>query len=228
MTHDTDVSPNSTLTPDTPVGQLVAQRPARTRLLEKLGIDYCCGGGRSLAEACDENDLDPDTVIRMLQAMEASGVDEIDERDWTSAPIPNLIDHIESTHHAFLRRALPRLGDLLDKVVRVHGDEAPWLESVQEIFPFIRQRLGEEISADAAPIALGPEPMKMMEMEHDDAGEALKQIRARTDDYAIPEWACGTLRVTIDGLRELEKDTHQHVHKENNILFERARSLQAK
>jgi regulator of cell morphogenesis and NO signaling len=240
MTSDPSAEP--TITPETTVGQLVAQQPSRSRVFEHLGIDYCCSGGRTLAEACEKQDLDVKTAIRMLEA----GADqtEANKRDWTSAPLGDLIDHIESTHHAFLRRELPRLDEHLEKVCRVHGDDKPWLHDVREVFnhlrphllrhtekeetivfPYIRQLLGEDVEADT--LALGGQPMKMMEREHDDAGEALQHIRDLTDDYTIPEGACATLRATIDGLRELEEDTHRHVHKENHILFERARSLES-
>jgi len=235
----------SAFTPETPVGHIVAERPAASRLFERLGVDYCCGGDRPLEAACAEEGLDATTVLRMLEAgVDPDAVASPDETtDWTTAPIDALIDHIEQTHHAYLREELPRLDELLAKVTRVHADEAPWLESLREVFsemkphmlrhiekeetivfPFIRQRLGQAVDDDADPIALGPQPMKMMEMEHDDTGEALERIRALTDGYTPPEWACDTLRDTIERLRNLEQDTHQHVHKENNILFSRARA----
>jgi len=234
----------SALAPETPVGEIVAERPAASRLFDRLGLDYCCGGDRPLDTVCAEEGLDAPTVLRMLEAeVDPDEVDADPTTDWTTAPIEELIDHIEQTHHAYLREELPRLEELLDKVTRVHADEAPWLESLQEVFlelkphmlrhiekeetivfPFIRQRLGQEIDDDADPIALGPQPMKMMEMEHDDTGEALECIRDLTDDYAIPDWACDTMRDTVERLRKLEQDTHRHVHKENNILFSRARA----
>lgn len=242
MTSDNTMTSAAPITPDTTVGQLVAQRPSRSRIFEDLGIDYCCSGSRTLAEACQKHDLDVDTAIRMLEA--GAGDSEPGDRDWTGAPLGDLIDHIESTHHEFLRRELPRLDEHLEKVCRVHGNDKPWLHDVKDVFnhlrphllrhmekeetivfPYIREQLGEDVDAD--PLALGGQPMKMMEMEHDEAGEALARIRDLTDGYTIPEGACATLRATIDGLRELEEDTHRHVHKENHILFERARSIGA-
>jgi regulator of cell morphogenesis and NO signaling len=233
--------------PDTAIGHIVAEEPSAARLFERLGVDYCCGGDRSLEAACAEEGLDATTVLRMLEAdVDPDEVDAASDEatDWTTAPLDDLIDHIEQTHHAYLREELPHLEKLLDKVTRAHAEEAPWLESLREVFsdlkphmlrhiekeetivfPFIRQRLGQEVNDDADPIALGPQPMNMMEMEHDDTGEVLERIRALTDDYTAPDWACDTLRDTLERLHELERDTHQHVHKENNILFSRARAL---
>lgn len=233
----------SQIAPDAPIGEVVTEIPPSARFFDELGVDYCCGGDRSLREACAEENLDSETVIRMLDARSNLKGDRVpSSTDWTSAPIGDLIDHIEQTHHAFLRRELPRLDELLAKVVSAHADKAPWLEPLQEVFsdlkphmlrhiekeetivfPFIRQRLGKEIADDADPIALGPQPTKMMEMEHDDTGEALERINDLTGGYEMPEWACGATEAMLDGLDALEQDTHRHVHKENNILFPRAR-----
>lgn len=221
---------------DTPVATLVVDRPSRARIFERLGIDYCCGGDHSLAEAARKNDLDPETVVQMLDAV-ADASSSVDSTDWTDAPLESLIDHIESTHHDYLRRALPRLEALLTRVTQAHGGQYAWLRPAletflslkddleahmereeEQVFPSIR-RLAGQGSEDV------DDGIEQMIDEHDEAGAALDQLRELADDYTPPEDACPRFRAALDGLHELESDMHRHVHKENNLLFPRARSL---
>lgn len=227
--------------PDRPISDLLADHPARARIFEHLGIDYCCGGERSLAEACKEKDLDPDTVVRMLDAA-AEGPAPPTGTEWTSQPLRTLIDHIKSTHHSYLRRELPRLDQLVEKVTRVHGSEFSWLQRLRDhfqalnadlqshmeseeeyVFPAIRTLEAGRVLPDGS--TLDVTALEQMEAEHDEAGSILTHLRDLTNEYTPPGGVCATFRAMIDGLRELEADMHQHVHKENNILFPRARSL---
>ena len=229
-----------TITPDTTIKSLVVDDARRTRLFERLGIDYCCGGKRPLREVCAERDLDPNTVIQMLQAFEADQ-DSAEDTDWSEASLGALIDHIEGTHHAYLRDELPRLERLLKKVAAVHGEQVPWMVDVRDVFGGLKSELLDHLAKEEevvfpliralekgddlpenATLAGG---IHLMEDEHDAAGAALEDMRALTDGFTPPEWACGTFRAALSGLAELEADTHRHVHKENNILFERARAL---
>jgi len=234
------------LNPETPIGQIVADHPASARLFERLGVDYCCGGDHSLQNACAKEGLDADTVIRMLESDVDLGMDDdIDgeeDKNWTELPLDDLIGHIVETHHAYLRRELPRLEALLEKVARVHGTDAPWIVSVKEVFadlkpsmeahiekeeevvfPFIRAC--EEDASTSVPDAFGGDPIALMEEEHDETGNALKRMRTLSGGFTLPEWGCNSFRALLDGLEALEADTHQHVHKENSILFPRARAL---
>lgn len=235
----------STLDPKTPIGRVVAERPASARLFERIGVDYCCGGDRSLDVACAEEDLDATTVIQMLETHVQPGerdAAENETEDWANAPLGDLIDHIESTHHAYLRRELPRLEKLLEKVSRVHGTTSPWIASVKEIFselkpsmevhiekeedlvfPFIRKL--DKNGSVPSPEALGADPIGLMEEEHDETGAALKRIRTLSREFTPPSGACHSFREVLRGLVELETDTHRHVHKENCILFPRAQAL---
>lgn len=235
----------SSLNPDTSIGSIVADQPSFAAVFEQLGIDYCCGGDRSLARACAEEGLDPTTVIRLLEANigpEDLDGSEAQAADWTRVPLDRLIEHIETTHHAYLRRELPRLQELLEKVAHVHGTDAPWLGSVKAVFeelkpsmeahiqkeenivfPFIRDVM--EDGATPSPEDLDGDPIALMEEEHDETGHALKRMRSLSHDYTMPEWGCNSFRAVLDGLEALEADTHEHVHKENSILFPRARQL---
>ena len=222
---------------DTSVADLVTDRPARARIFERLGIDYCCGGDHSLAEAARKNDLDPATVVQMLDAA-TDASSSVDTTDWTDASLGDLIDHIESTHHDYLRRELPRLDTLLTRVTQAHGGQHAWLRPTLETFLSLKDDLESHMVSEedrvfpsirrlAEPESTGVDDdgIEQMMDEHDEAGAALEQLRELTDDHTPPEDACPKFQAALDGLRELEADMHQHVHKENNILFPRARSL---
>lgn len=221
------------------VGDLVTQRPSRSRVFEKLGIDYCCGGKRPLAELCEEKGLDANLILTVLLASETDAA--ADEDDWSQSSLTKLADHIEQTHHAYLKRELPRLGAMVRKVAAVHGVRHPWmleidgvyagfaaemeshmLKEEQMLFPMIRcLESGEAGPAGDCGPGIG-NPVRVMEHEHDDAGRALQRMRDLSDGFTPPADACNTFRAMLDGLAELEVDTHRHVHKENSILFPRA------
>jgi regulator of cell morphogenesis and NO signaling len=218
------------------VGELVAERPARSRVFEEMGIDYCCGGKLTLAQACARKGIDADEVGRRLEAAEFAEP----ETDWREAPLAALCDHVVNTHHAYLRRELPRLQGLLIKLVRVHGDRHPELRDVlAEFGPFAEDLIAHMTKEERVlfPLIAGLEsggvprtpfvlqPIAVMEAEHDEAGRALAEMRRQTGGYAVPADGCGTYRATLAGLAELEADMHTHVHLENSVLFPRAARL---
>ncbi len=224
------------ITIETTVGDVVRSSPARSRLFEQLGIDYCCGGKKPLAEACRGKGLDPATVVAMLTVLErGSNGDRVDP---DAMSLSELCDHIEKVHHGYLRDELPRLDFMTRKVAAVHGDHEPRLREVRRVFeifataisghteeedkvvfPAIREL---EAGGGATEAASLKEQLAELEQEHDKAGGALAQFKALTDGYTPPEWACNTFRALYDALARLEEDMHQHVHKENNILFPKA------
>lgn len=223
---------------ETPVGRLVAERPSRSRVLERWGLDYCCGGKKLLGEACEEKQIDADAVAREILAADA--VIGSPETDWAQEPLPALCDYIVTTHHDYLREALPRLTGLIEKVCSAHGEKHPELSEVRSIFYNFRAELElhmmkeEQIlfplikrldAADLYPPANFGSiryPIDTMEAEHESAGAALARMRELTADYEVPQGACNTYRAMLDGLEELEHDMHRHVHLENNVLFPRA------
>jgi regulator of cell morphogenesis and NO signaling len=229
----------TTLTPQTTVGELVAQRPARARVFERLGIDYCCGGRLPLEQACVKRSLDLDAVLADLRDSDAS-IDPSPERDWTAASATELADHIEAVHHAYLRSELPRLHAMTAKVANVHGAHRRGLVELRNVFDKFTRELSAHMAkeerilfpwirllegAGAVPTGVS-HPVAQMVHEHDDAGEDLARMRALTDGFTPPLDACGTYRAMLDGLKDLEADMHAHVHKENNILFPKALSLE--
>mgnify|MGYP003653287279 CR=1 FL=1 len=225
------------------VGDLVREVPNRARVFESLKIDYCCGGKISLATACSKRKINPDEVAQRLGQCDAEQTSEA-IFDADAMTLTELADHIESTHHAYLKEELPRLDFMTEKVSRVHGDKEPRMATVREafvalknelephmmkedkiLFPVIRQL---EASADRAEFHCGSvaNPIRQMEHEHDQAGDTLAILNEATDGYVPPEWACNTYRVMLDSLAKLEADMHQHVHKENNVLFPKAIQLE--
>jgi regulator of cell morphogenesis and NO signaling len=233
------------VTPEMPVGQLVAEDPRRARVFERLGIDYCCRGRTPLDSACREKGLDVAAVLRQLAAAEAEaepGHDEHVPVGRATATMRELIDHIVTIHHAYLHRELPRLADLADRVVDAHGSRHPELRELREVFLSLKSELRLhmlkeekivfpmiarlEVAMEVPELYCGSvgNPILVMEHEHDDAGADLARLRALTDGYTPPPDACPTYRALLDGLAGLEADLHMHIHEENNILFPRARA----
>jgi len=229
---------------ETTVGQLVTERPARARIFESFGIDYCCGGKKPLAQAIAEKGLDQNTVLRILDTFDEQT--PAVERDWSKATLTELADHIEQTHHAYLKNELPRLEYLVNKVANRHGSHTPQLVELAQVFNAFKAELESHMQKEEVvlfPIcrqldsATGPQhfhcgsvenPIAVMIREHDDAGAALSRMRELTNNYTPPLDACNAYRALFDSLRQLEQDMHRHVHKENSILFPKTAELEAK
>ena len=218
---------------DSTLAELVTADPSLARELERRGLDYCCGGTRTLEQACAARDLDAATVVEeLIGSGHSRGVEA-----WTSMDAYQLVDHIEATHHTYLWDELPRLTALMDKVQSVHGRRHPELDDVADclaelradlephlakeervLFPMIRQ-----LATDPSPAAFHcgsiRNPIVVMMREHDNAGELLARLRRLTGDYQPPVDACASYDALYRGLEELEADTHLHIHKENNVLF---------
>jgi regulator of cell morphogenesis and NO signaling len=218
------------ITPETTVGGIATEHPLATRVFARHGIDFCCGGGRPLADACAAQGVDAATVLQELEA-ELARTSEPETR-WDEASLTDLIDHIVATFHEPLREELPRLEAMATKVLEVHGEKDP--ERLKEVLDTIRAlqaeltaHMGKEeeilfpmIAAGRGAMAMGP--VSVMEAEHDEAGKMLRRLAELTDGYAAPEGACNTWRALWAGLADLEQAMHVHIHLENNILFPRA------
>jgi regulator of cell morphogenesis and NO signaling len=228
------------------VGEIAAGSAAAVSILEQYGIDYCCAGKRLFEDACREKGLSPASVAGEIAAATAGPVES---KDWNTAPLAELIRHIVSTHHEYLKLELPRVGQRVKKVVQAHGAHdpvaLPELERVYEglweemsmhlhkeemmLFPAIERY--EAATRNGLPLPPSPfgtiaNPIGVMEAEHEGAGLALQRIRELTADYTAPSYACGTYRAMLDGLKALEADLHTHIHLENNILFPRVIALE--
>jgi len=230
------------ITTDMTVRDVANELPQSTRLFEKLKIDYCCGGNQTLAEGCTSAGVDVYAVIQMLA--EATQQKSEDAVDFTSASLPQLITHIVDTHHVFTKSEMDRLQLLADKVLAAHGGNHPELVHLDELltrlcadlkphmfkeehvlFPYIfalAKAADQQGAVPFAPFGTVNNPIRMMMREHDTAGEILRELRQLTSDYKVPADACISYQTLYQALENFEKDLHQHIHLENNILFPKA------
>ena len=212
------------------VGDLVTSHPAAMKILQRHGIDFCCGAAEPLSQACAEHKVDVDALLAEILKHESTGQAPLER--WDQKPLNELIDHILDVYHVELKKELPRLEAMARKVLEVYGPKDPkmfsellaaflalkgdldphMMKEEQILFPMIRSGAG----AMAAP------PINVMRSEHDTAGALLRRIRALTHDFAVPAEACATWRGLWQGLERLEQSLHEHIHLENNILFPRA------
>lgn len=222
--------------------------PGATRVFENLGIDYCCGGNKPLKEACGEANLEINEVIDSLESAVAEhrqrNAADLKAEDWQNAPLGNLIAHIQGTHHKYVRTEIARLRPLFDKVCNVHGTKHSELLPLRSdfhalaqeltthmmkeemvLFPYIERMEESLLSGEPilpAPFGTVENPVAKMVHEHDAAGNLLRHMRQLSNGYEPPEGACTSYRTLYCALAEFERDLHQHVHLENNILFPRA------
>ena len=222
--------------PEATVSSLVVEQPGRARVFERFEIDYCCGGKVPLRTACEQRELDVEVVVAALA--EPGDV----ETDWTARPLEELCDHIVDHHHGYLREELPPLRALVEKVDRAHGDRHPELHEVATTFAGLAQELEQHMVKEEQvlfPACVALEqgvdphlpfpvdaPISAMVDEHEEVAAGLSRLRALTAGYAPPADACNSYRAMLDRLETLERDTHMHVHEENNILFPRAAALE--
>jgi regulator of cell morphogenesis and NO signaling len=226
------------------VREIVIEMPGATRVFEKMGIDYCCGGAKPITEACQTAGVTVEEVVRSLEQFMTSSQASAESKDWQAESLASLITHIHDKHHVFTREELDRIEPLLAKVCSVYSEKRPELLQIQALFeelkrelllhmkkeenilfPYITQ-METAISADlAAPVAMFGtvrNPVRMMMNEHDGAGDVLRRIRQLSNDFNPPADACVSYQSLYRAMEELEQDLHQHIHLENNILFPRA------
>ncbi len=227
----------ATVSPETPVGAIVAADPAAARVFEALGIDFCCGGKSSLAEACESRELDPATVLAMVAATDRLAAAAGDGHDLSDASIEQICEHVVSSHHNRAREELERIAALAEKVERAHGASDPRLHDLRARFTDLRHEMESHMDTEESVVfpacrqaggGADLEPLLVAhEAEHGEIGAELAVIRDLADDYNEERAFCNTHRVLLHSLREFEVDTHQHVHEENNVLFPRVREAAA-
>ena len=227
------------------LGDLVTRRPATARVLDTYGLDYCCGGFRTLADACAAAGLDPAVVEDALAELH----DEPMTAEWATLRPGALADHVQRVHHDHLADELPRLRALLVKVYAAHREGHPELDDVVDVFDDLHDDLVPHLAkedailfpmirdldaADAShgrmlPLHCGSaaNPIRVMLAEHEESGVQLTRLQAVTDGYAVPDDACASYRALYDGLLALDRDLRLHVHKESNVLFPAVLQLEA-
>jgi regulator of cell morphogenesis and NO signaling len=232
------------------IREIALEAPATTRVFEQYKIDYCCGGNRSIADACAAKGIDYSQLFESIdQIVNKQDVDEVSTAPERRGP-SDLAAYIMATHHVFTVEELERLTPLMAKVVTRHGDGHPELKKLQSLFselkdsliPHMRKEehvlfpyiveLERAEKANAAPpiphFGTVRNPIRMMMAEHDADGERLRMMRDVTNDYALPEGACPSFTALYAGLEDLERDLHKHIHLENNVLFPAAADLEAR
>ena len=228
----------STITTEQTISEIAAQTPSSMRVFENLGIDYCCGSKRSLTDAAAKVGLTVDSILKLLDDAERGNPPS--NQNWLQAPLTALIAEIVDRHHSFVRREIPRLNALAAKVARRHGaghPEAIEIESTfgalgdeltlhlmkeeQILFPYITG-MATSGTSPAACFGTVKAPIANMVAEHEDAGTLLETLRGLSNAYRPPADSCPSFQALYAGLAEFERDLHQHIHLENNILFPRA------
>lgn len=230
------------------VREVALEIPQATRVFEKLKIDYCCGGDKPLSDACATAGLDVEKVIELIAQSETDT--KGNAPDLVNATLTDLIGHILDQHHVYTNDEMARLEPLTEKVIAAHGVNHPELlvirDLLQLLFADLRQHMFKEeqvlfpyvLELDKA-ATLGRQlpsscfgtvnnPIRMMTTEHDNAGEILREVRRVTSNYSVPADGCISYRTLYEALEEFERDLHQHIHLENNLLFPKAIQLEAK
>jgi regulator of cell morphogenesis and NO signaling len=224
---------------ETTIGEIVANDFRAASIFKDVGIDFCCGGNKSLTKACQETGIDVLELASKINELENTpGSGNQNFKEWN---LGFLCDYIVNTHHKFMLKNLPELVFYTQKIANVHGDHHPELIEVASLFAKIdeelRQHLKKEeevlfpavkeavnIASPAVKSTIVSE-ITRMQGEHEFAGGAMDRINVLTNKYRIPEDACNTYRVSLKLLEQFEDDLHIHVHLENNILYPKALKL---
>lgn len=227
------------------VRDVALEIPGATRVFERLGIDYCCGGNQPLGEACAAAGVTLDEVQDSLTTANAKS----EATDFSSLRLTDLIRHIIGVHHEFTKAEILRLWSLINKVYEVHGGNHPELARIRSLFESLSAELGPHMMKEECMLfpfimrledfdekgtdqvqAFGTvrQPIQMMMLEHESAGQLLREMRAASSNYVVPPDGCLSYQTLYGALEAFEQDLHQHIHLENNILFPRAAELESK
>ncbi|MCJ8163305.1 iron-sulfur cluster repair di-iron protein [Pontibacter sp. E15-1] len=230
------------------IGELVASDFRKAQVFKKYGIDFCCGGKKTVAQACEEKGVDKEALENELNTTSTTTTANARETDYANWQPSFLADYIVNMHHTYVREAIPALYEYTTKIASVHGKSHPELLEVARhfvnvaneleahmpkeervLFPYIKQldeAKKQGILLDEPAFGTIQNPINMMEMEHEQAGKELEAIREKTNNYTLPPDACATYTVAFKKLQEFEEDLHRHIHLENNILFPKALELE--
>lgn len=228
------------------IGELVKKDFRKAEVFKKYGLDFCCGGKKTLTAACKEKGLDVVQIEQELKSCDAAQVNT--SNDYDNWDIGFLSDYIVNQHHKYVKQAIPVLFEYTQKVARVHGERNPEAIVIAEkflaiadelnrhmckeediLFPYIKhlsEAKNNGMKIEPSPFGTVENPVNMMEHEHDIVGRMMEEVRELTNNYNPPANACTTFRLSYQKLKEFEDDLHQHIHLENNILFPKAISIE--
>lgn len=224
------------------IKDIVMQNFHAAAVFEKYSLDFCCRGGKNIHDACSEKNIDPQTVLAELSALDKET--ESTGLRYTEWEPDFLVNYILQNHHSYVRKMIPVLYAHTQKIAAVHGSNHPELNAIahhfetvavemqqhmnkeeQVLFPFIAAlRNAQKNNQPYALPHFGSvlNPIRLMEQEHEHAGDEMYAIRELSNNYSVPDDGCTTYRVTFQELRDFELDLHRHVHLENNVLFPKA------
>lgn len=231
------------------VREIALEMPVTTRVFEEYKIDYCCHGNTLFDDACRNVGASPDAVMQKIDGVLEVSNDK--EFDWLAgSTLCELIEYILDKHHTYTRQEVEQLTPLMAKVATRHGEHNPYLLELKQVFqkicddlgphmmkeemvlfPYIQELetdLSNHVRASTPPFGTVQNPVRMMRMEHEEVGELLSQMRKISNDYALPDGACPSFTALYHRFAEFERDLHQHIHLENNVLFPRAIELEQK
>ncbi|MCG9879255.1 MAG: iron-sulfur cluster repair di-iron protein [Bacteroidia bacterium] len=223
------------------VAEIVSENIKAAHVFKKYGIDFCCGGGVSVAKACEKKGVNIEALSADIAAI---GNNTFPSHNFNGWELDFLSEYIINTHHVYVSENIPLTLQYAEKVAKVHGNASPELYKILELFkivaaelhshmqkeeqilfPYIKQLVQVKktnSTMNVPPFGSAKNPIRMMEMEHEKAGDLLKEIAVLSKQYTTPDWACNTYKALFAKLEEFEDDLHQHVHLENNILFPKA------
>lgn len=238
-----------TISPTVKVREVALELPEATRVFETLKIDYCCGGDQPLSEACASAGVDVERVMEMIEQFGETRSKEKGAIDLQSATLTDLIGYILEEHHVYTKDEMSRLEPLTEKVITAHGTTHSELLAIRDLlrelftdlkqhmfkeeqilFPFVielEKAHNQNGQPPFAPFGTVNNPIRMMMMEHDTAGDMLRELRKLSADYKLPNDACISFKTLYEALIAFEQDLHQHIHLENNLLFPKAIELEA-
>ena len=227
------------------LAEIVTQNIRSAIVFEEYGLDFCCKGKRPLSEACEDKDIDLQKVLDDLNNLSGSNNGNQNHDDWQ---LNFMVDYIMNNHHQYVRRMIPVISLHSDKVASVHGSNHPETLRIADLFLAVREELemhmmkeerilfpyikqlheGKENNESVTPPPFGSiqNPIRMMEAEHENAGDAMNKIRELSSNFSAPEDACNTFKALYSELKEFEEDLHKHIHLENNILFPKSIMLE--
>lgn len=240
---EVNISKKMTGEKDETLGEIAVKDLRKAEVFKKYGLDFCCGGKKTVKEACAEKGLDVTKVEKELQHADnsVSGMRPLPYNDWSMS---FLADYIVNTHHSYVKKTIPDLEAYADKVARVHGKQHPELLEINQLvkdicdelaphmikeetilFPFIKQLDSNESNFTVQQhhaFKSVESPIDMMEHDHEIVGRKMEEIRELSKNYVVPDDGCASYSFLFKSLDEFEKDLHIHVHLENNILFPKA------
>ncbi|MBC8266685.1 MAG: iron-sulfur cluster repair di-iron protein [Flavobacteriales bacterium] len=225
------------------VAQIVASDMRTATIFKKYGIDFCCGGGKAVTDACEGKDVEASTIFKEIEMLDAANADT----DFDNMDLDVLINHILQTHHVYVKESTPIILEFANKVAKVHGHAHPENIEIAKLFNEVAIELQQHLMKEegmlfphiinlaianrnkeqiSVPFGSVQNPIRMMEHEHDTAGNIFKEIEKLSNNFTPPSHACNTYKALYHHLKAFQDDLHIHIHLENNILFPKAIAME--